>query len=148
MKAFARFARFLIALVLAAIPLSTVAQANYTYDSVYRVTKIRILPGKTGDFYKSFAWAPKVLEAEKAAGIVVSYRICHSVNYEGPDKWDVMLVVQYKNMGVLDTSADLAAPVVAKVYGSAEKQAEAARLRDESSETVSSELVRGIQLKP
>jgi hypothetical protein len=125
-----------------------VAQANFTYDTVYRVTKIRILPGKDADFYKALAWAPKVFEAEKAAGIVVDYRIFHSVNYEGPDKWDVMIVVQYKNMAVLDTSAAQAAPIVAKVYGSPEKQAEAGRLRDSSSETVSSELVRGIQLKP
>jgi hypothetical protein len=142
------FARFLIALALTATPLSVLSQANYTYDTVYRVTKIRILPGKDADFYKALAWAPKVFEAEKAAGIVLDYRILHSVNYEGPDKWDVMVVVQYKNMATLDTIGGQAAPVAAKVYGSPEKQAEVARLRDESSEVVSSELVRGLQLKP
>jgi hypothetical protein len=144
MKAFVRF----LAFVLMAIPLSGMAQPNFTYDSVYRVTKIRILPGKTTDFYKALAWAPKVYEAEKAAGIVMDYRILHSVNYEGPDKYDVMIVVQFKNMAVLDTNQAQAAPIVAKVYGSPEKQAEVGRLREESSEQVSSELVRGILLKP
>src|ERR1700739_3692505 len=109
MKAFVRF----VAFVLTAIPVTGMAQPNFTYDTVYRVTKYRILPGKDADFYKSFAWAPKVLEAERAAGIVLDYRILHSVNYEGPDKWDVMVVIQFKNMAVLDTNASQAAPIVA-----------------------------------
>jgi hypothetical protein len=60
----------------------------------------------------------------------------------------VMYVIHFKNLAVLDTSGDLAEPVVAKVYGSPEKRAEISKLRAESSETVSSELVREIQLKP
>jgi hypothetical protein len=142
------FVRFFFALALTAIPLSGMAQQGYNNVSVYRVVKIRILPGKTAEFYKSFAWAPKIFEAEKAAGIMMDYKIFHSVNYEGTDKWDVMYVVQFKNMAVLDTNQNLAAPIVAKVYGTPEKQAEVVRLRDESSETVSSELVREIQLTP
>jgi hypothetical protein len=141
------FARFLIALAFAAIPLSGLAQPNYTNVSVYRVTKIRILAGKNSEFYRSFAWAPKVLQAEKEAGLLLDYKIFHSVNYEGVDKWDVMLVVHYKNMAAFDTNPAAAGPIVAKVYGTPEKQAEVVRLRDESSETVSSELVREIELK-
>jgi hypothetical protein len=142
------FVRLCFALVLAAIPLSGMAQPNYTNVSVYRVVKIRIVPGKTDEFYKSFAWAPKILDAEKAAGILLDYKIFHSVNYEGVDKWDVMLVIHYKNMAALDTNAGAAGPIVAKVYGSPEKQAEVAKMRDDSARTVSSELVREIELKP
>ena len=61
------FARCFVALVLAAIPLSGMAQ-NFTYTSVTRVVKLRILPGKTDEFYKAFAWAPKIFEAEKGLG--------------------------------------------------------------------------------
>lgn len=141
------FARCLVALVFAVVPLSGMAQQDYTNISVYRVVKLRILPGKTKEFYQAFAYAPKVFEAEKAAGLLLDYQIFHSVNYEGPDKYDVMYVIHFKNMAVLDTSAELAEPVVAKVYGSPEKRAEISKLRAESSETVSSELVRDIQLK-
>ena len=141
------FARCFVALVFAVVPLSGMAQQNYTDVSVYRVVKLRILPGKTKEFYQAFAYAPKVFEAEKAAGLLLDYQIFHSVNYEGPDKYDVMYVIHLKNMAVLDTSAELAEPVVAKVYGSPEKRAEISKLRTESSETVSSELVRDIQLK-
>jgi hypothetical protein len=141
------FARCFVALVLAAIPISGMAQ-NFTYTSVTRVVKLRILPGKTDEFYKAFAWAPKIFEAEKAAGIILGYEIFHSVNYEGPDKYDIVYVIQFKNMAALDTNTDLARPVVAKVYGSPEKQAEVAKMREDSTETVSTELVRGIQLTP
>jgi hypothetical protein len=141
------FARCFVALVLAAIPLSGMAQ-NYTNTSVTRVVRLRILPGKTDEFYKSFAWAPKIWEAEKAAGIILGYEIFHSVNYEGTDKYDIVYVIHFKNMAVLDTNQDLARPVVAKVYGTPEKQAEVNRMREDSTEMVSSELVRGIQLTP
>jgi hypothetical protein len=142
------FARCFVALALMAIPLSGLAQQNYTTVSVYRVVKLRILPGKTKEFFQAFAYAPKVFEAEKAAGVILDYRIFHSVNYEGPDKYDVMYVVHFKNMATLDTSAGLAEPVIAKVYGSPEKRAEMSKLREESGETVSSELVRDIELTP
>jgi hypothetical protein len=141
------FARCFVALVLAAIPLSGMAQ-NFTYVSVTRVVKLRILPGKTDEFYKAFAWAPKIFEAEKAAGIILGYEIFHSVNYEGTDKYDIVYVIHFKNMAALDTNTDLARPVVAKVYGTPEKQAEVAKMREDSTETVSTELVREIQLTP
>jgi hypothetical protein len=51
-------------------------------------------------------------------------------------------------MAALDTNTDQARPVVAKVYGSPEKQAEVSKMRDDSTETVSTELVREIQLTP
>ena len=142
------FARCIVAFALAAIPLSGIAQQNYTYVSVTRVVKLRILPGKTKEFYAAFAYAPKVFEAEKAAGLILGYNIFASVNYEGVDKYDVLYVIHYKNMGVLDTAPDLAEPVVAKVYGSPEKRAEILKLRTDSTEVVSSELIREIQLKP
>jgi hypothetical protein len=129
------------------MPVSGPAQQYYSHVGVVRAVKLRILPGKTKEFYEAFAYAPKVFEAEKAAGIITGYEIFTSVNFEGLDRWDVMYVIHFKNMAVLDTSGDLAEPVVAKVYGSPEKRAEINKLRAESGEVVSSELVREIQLK-
>jgi hypothetical protein len=141
------FARCLVALVLIAMPVGGVAQQYYSNVSVLRAVKLRIVPGKAKEFYEAFAYAPKVFEAEKAAGIITGYEIFTSVNFEGLDKWDVMYVIHFKNMATLDTSGDLAEPVVAKVYGTPEKRAEINKLRVESAEVVSSELVREIHLK-
>jgi hypothetical protein len=142
------FARCIVALALTAIPFSGLAQQNFSYVSALRVVKLRILPGKTKEFYAAFAYAPKVFEAEKAAGLILGYEIFASVNYEGAEKYDVLYVIHYKNMGALDTGPDLAEPIVAKVYGSPEKRAEIMKLRADSTEVVSSELIREIQLKP
>jgi DNA-binding Lrp family transcriptional regulator len=133
--------------VFLAIPLNGMAQQYYNNVSVVRAVKLRILPGKAKEFYEAFAYAPKVFEAEKAAGIITGYEIFTSVNFEGPEKWDVMYVIHFKNMGVLDTSGEIAEPIVAKVYGSPEKRAEILRMRVESTEVVSSELIREIHLK-
>lgn len=142
------FARCLVALVLTAMPISGMAQQYYSHVSVSRVVKLRIVPGKNKEFFEAFAYAPKAFEAEQAAGIITGYRIYTSVNYEGQDKWDVLYVINFKNMAALDTSADLAEPILAKLYGSPEKRAEILRKRVESGEVVSSELIQEIQLKP
>lgn len=94
------------------------------------------------------AWVYRVFEAEKDAGLILSYSFMHSVNFEGPDKYDVVFVIQYKDMATFDTLADKAAPVIAKAYGTPENRAAVGKLGEESSETVSSELVREINLKP
>jgi hypothetical protein len=141
------FARGLVALVLTTMPVSGLAQQYYSHVGVIRAVKLRILPGKTKEFFEAFAYAPKVFEAEKAAGLITGYEIFTSVNYEGPEKWDVMYVIHFKNMATLDTSSDLAEPILAKVYGSPEKRAEIGKMRAESGEVVSSELVREIHLK-
>ena len=116
--------------------------------SVYRITKVRILPGKSSDFYKVFAYAPKIWEAEKAAGLLLDYKIMHSVNLEGPEKYDIVYILHYKNMAALDTLMEDVQPVVAKVYGTPENRAAMAKMQSETSEVVSSELVREIALKP
>jgi hypothetical protein len=139
--------RGVLALAFAALPLSALAQ-NYTDVSVYRVTKVRILPGKTSEFYKNFAWAPKLWEAEKAAGIILDYQIFHSTSYVGTDKWDVMYVVHFKNMAALDNIIPDSEPVIAKVYGTPENRAMISKTIGDTSETVSSELVRDMKLLP
>lgn len=141
-------ARTLAILALAATALGASAQQNYKDGAVYRVVKLRILPGKTKDFYKSFSWTPKVLDAEKQAGLIDDWRLYRSVTYEGPDKYDVLLVLKYKNMAALDGLADRAEPIIAKVYGTPENRASVSQQRAESGETVSSELLRDIELLP
>jgi len=140
--------RILLALAVALLPLSSYAQQYFTNVGVYRVVKFRILPGKSKDFYSYINSVQKVFDAEKDAGLILGYDFMHSVNYEGPDKYDVMFVIHYKDMATFDTLADKAAPVIAKAYGTPENRAAVGKLGDESAETVSSELVREIKLKP
>lgn len=123
-------------------------QQYYTNGGVTRVVKYRIRPGKSADFYKWFSNAPKILGAEKQAGLIEDFHFLHSTEFLGPDKWDVALVIMYKNMAALDEIGPKADPVVAKAWGSPEARAAANKLADESMEVVSAELVRNIDLKP
>lgn len=141
-------ARGLLALSVAALSLSAAsAQQYYSYSGVTRVVRLRILPGKTSEFYQYLGNVNKILTAEKAAGVITDYGFAHSVNYEGPEKYDVVIVVDYKDMATFDTLSDKTDPIIAKAYGSPEARAAAGKLADASSEVVGSELVRGIKLK-
>src|ERR1700761_217677 len=135
--------------VLAVVGTSTVAfsQQYFTNGPVIRIVKYRILPGKTADFYKWLSNAPKVLGAEKQAGLVQEFHFFHSTEFVGPDKYDVAVVITYKDMAALDALGEKAEPVVAKAWGRPEARAAAGKLASESMEVVSSELVRGIDLK-
>ena len=135
--------------VLAVVGTSTVAfsQQYFTNGPVIRIVKYRILPGKTADFYKWLSNAPKILGAEKEAGLLQEFHFIHSTEFVGPDKYDVAVVITYKDMAALDALGEKAEPVVAKAWGSPEARAAAGKLASESMEVVSSELVRGIDLK-
>jgi hypothetical protein len=141
------FARGLSVVCIAMFAVAAQGQQYYSYSGVTRVVRLRILPGKTAEFYKYLGNLSKVLAAEQAAGLVQNFLFTHTINYEGPEKYDVAVVVSYKDLATYDTLAEKADPIITKVYGSPEARAEAGKLADESSEVVGSELVRGITLK-
>src|SRR5579864_4830883 len=111
--------------VLAVVGTSTVAfsQQYYSNGGVRRVIKYRILPGKSADFYKWLSSFPKVMEAEKQAGLIENYSVMHSTEFIGPDKYDVVLVISYKDMAAMDTAAEKSGPIADKVMGGAEARA-------------------------
>ena len=139
--------RVLCVLALVGTATAAFSQQYFTNGPVIRIVKYRILPGKTADFYKWLSNAPKVLGAEKQAGLVQEFPFFHSTEFVGPDKYDVAVVITYKDMAALDALGEKAEPVVAKAWGSPEARAAAGKLASESMEVVSSELVRGIDLK-
>jgi hypothetical protein len=139
--------RVLCVLALVGTATAAFSQQYFTNGPVIRIVKYRILPGKTADFYKWLSNAPKVLGAEKQAGLIQEFHFFHSSEFVGPDKYDVAVVITYKDMAALDALGEKAEPVVAKAWGSPEARAAAGKLASESMEVVSSELVRGIDLK-
>ena len=141
------FLRVLCVLALIGTGSAAFSQQYYTNGPVIRIIKYRIKPGKTADFYKWLSNAPKILGAEKQAGLIQDFNFSHSLEFIGDDKYDVALVIVYKDMAALDALNEKAEPVVAKAWGSPEARAEANKLGTETMEVVSAELVRGINLK-
>jgi hypothetical protein len=141
-------ARGLLILSIAAISLGAQAQQYYSYTGVTRVVRFRVKsPDKAADFFRYLGHSSAILKAEQAAGIIVGYDIVHSVNYGGPDAWDVAVVVHYKDMATLDTLSEKTAPIIAQHYGSPEARAAAEKMYSDSAEVVATELVRSIAVK-
>lgn len=141
------FLRVLCVFALVSVSSAAFSQQYYSYTGVTRVVKYRIKPGKSAEFYKWLSNAPKILGAEQQAGLIEGFHLLHSTEFIGPDKYDVALVITYKNMAALDESGAKADPVVAKAWGSPEARAAAGKLAEESMEVVSAELIRNIELK-
>src|SRR5262249_35150711 len=74
----------------------------YTEDSVWSVQFARTKPGATNAYLEhlSKAWKP-VMEEAIQRGIILSYRVLLS-NYTSPNDWDVMILIELKDMAALD----------------------------------------------
>jgi hypothetical protein len=139
--------RVLSVFALVGISSAAFSQQYYSNGGVRRVVKYRILPGKTADFYKWLSWFPKVMEAEKQAGLIENYSVLHSTEFIGPDKYDVVLVISYKDLAAMDAASEKSGPIIDKVMGGAEARAAYFSQGSQYEEVVSSELLREIHLK-
>jgi hypothetical protein len=77
-------------------------KAAFTEGSVWSLQFARTKPGATAEYVNHMAdnWKP-IMEEAKKRGIILSYRILLS-NLTAPDDWDVLLLIELKNMAALD----------------------------------------------
>ena len=94
---------FAAALLLSlSLPAQSAAQGlPYTEGSVWSVGFVKTVPGMTNDYYKNLAdnWM-KMNEAAKKEGLVLSYKVLYGPAANTED-WDVMLMIEYKNMAAI-----------------------------------------------
>jgi hypothetical protein len=142
-------ALFATALLLSlAPPARSVAQGlPYTEGSVWSVGFVKTKPGMTNDYYKNLAenWQ-KTNEAAKKEGLVLSYKILSGPAANTED-WDVMLLVEYKNMAALDGMAEKMEALSARMMGSQDQRKVGAIKRNEIRDFLGAKLVREIILK-
>jgi hypothetical protein len=139
--------RVLCILAVVGTATASFSQQYYTNGGVRRVIKYRILPGKSADFFKWLSMFPKTMEAEKQAGLIENYSVMRSTEFIGPDKYDIVLVIAYKDMAAMDVAAEKGGAVSEKVFGGPEARAAYFSQGAQYYEVVSSELVREIHLK-
>jgi hypothetical protein len=141
------FATALAALSLATVPAAS-AQVPYTEGTVERVVHVHILPGHGPAFYADFkANSIPLFEAEKSAGLIVSYRTFLNLTASGPEDWDFGYVIVYQNMAALDGIGDKIYPLRMKHYGDQTAEQKVLDKRYENAHLVSSYLVRDITLR-
>jgi hypothetical protein len=121
--------------------------APYNEGTVWNVSTIRVKYGMTDDYMKSLGGTyKKMMEELKKEGAILNYKI-----FMGPpaDKgdWDVMLMIEYKNMAALDGADVKFRAAEAKVVGGEAAQHDLMAKRVEIREVLGEKIVREITLK-
>jgi hypothetical protein len=139
---------FVALLVLLSLRTQSAAQGlPYKEGTVWEVTFVKTMPGMSNDYLRSLAanWRNEREEAKKQ-GLVISYRIL-SGSAANKDDWDLLLMVEYKNMAALDGAEDKWEAISAKIVGSPEQRKVLYTKRSEVREILGSKIVREITLK-
>jgi hypothetical protein len=123
------------------------ADRPYTEGTVTNVSAIRTMPGMFDDYMAWLAGPYKqAMEAQKAAGVIVSYAVYATVP-RGPEDPDIYLLTTYKNMAALDNLSARLDPIYEKLQGSMAEQNKAYIDRGKMRTVLGDELIRQMVLK-
>lgn len=124
------------------------AQVPYNEGAVERVTLLHVLPGHNAavmaDLKKNVV---PLWEAEKSAGLIVSYQIFLNTTRSGSEDWDLGFSIVYKNMAALDGLPDKVYDIRMKQYGTQTAEQKVLDKRAEEAHVVSSMILRNITLR-
>jgi hypothetical protein len=142
------FLTLALAAALVAIVPAAHAQGPYSEGVVTRVVHIHIVAGHTDAFFADFkANVVPLLEAEKSAGLIQSYRLFTSEQTNGPDDWNFGYAIVFANMAALDGLSDKTYDLRMKHYGDAQGEQKVLDKRYENAHLVSSFLIRDVTLR-
>ena len=126
---------------------SAQSDAPYTEGTVWQVTMVHTKPGMSDDYLQGLAKTLKAtMEAEQKEGLIVSYKILMG-EASTPADYDIMLMVEFKNMAALDGLRAKTDPIAQKIVGGEDQQRQLAMKRAEVREIMGSKLMREITLK-
>jgi hypothetical protein len=143
-----RSALALLPMLLALAPRVSYAQEHYTLGPINRVILVDIKPGKSSDFWTDLRQNLRPLYDEyKRQGLIQNYSVGVKTTAEGPQDWDAVIILTFKNWAALDTFATKGDSVSMRYYGSYAKRNDMGAKRSEAGTIVSSFLVRDVTLK-
>jgi len=125
---------------------STVS-APYTEGTVWAITMVKTKAGMSDDYIKGLAKTYKAaMEEEKKANLVVSYKILMGESSNEAD-FNMLLMVEYKNMAAFDGLREKMEPIAQKILGGEDDRRQAAVKRSEVREILGNKVMREITLK-
>jgi|tagenome__1003787_1003787.scaffolds.fasta_scaffold20275869_1 hypothetical protein len=138
----------LLTALLAPLPATLPAQEHFTLGPISRIILIDIKPGRASEFWTDLRRTVRPLFDEyKKQGLIEDYAVNLKSTTEGPQDWDVALILTFRNWAALDTFATKGDSVSMSYYGSYGKRSGAGKQRADFSTTVGSFLVRNVTLK-
>lgn len=105
------------AVMLGAVAEGAAQDRPYRQGTVWDISYVRTEPGQFDAYMDNLrnGWM-RTLEAAKAEGHVVSYRVI-TAQRSNPQDWDLLLLVEYPNMAALDNSVAVLDRISAQVLG-------------------------------
>jgi hypothetical protein len=126
---------------------SAQSDAPYTEGTVWNITLVKTKPGLTDDYLKGLAKTFKgTLDEAKKQNLIISYKILLG-DAATPHDFDILLMVESKNMAMFDGAREKADPIAKKISGSEDEQRQISIKRLDIREILGTKLMREITLK-
>ena len=123
------------------------SEAPYTEGSVWNVTMVKTKPGMGDDYLKGIAKSFKAqLDEAKKQNLVLDYKVLLG-DASNPQDFNILLMVESKNMAALDNAREKFDPISKKISGSADEQRATATKRLEIRDIMGAKLMREVTLK-
>src|SRR5213075_1946812 len=123
------------------------SDAPYTEGPVWNITMVKTKSGMTDEYLKGLAKTLKgTLEEAKKQNLVLDYKILLGPPAT-PQDFDILLMVESKNMAALDNAREKFDPIARKIEGTPDQQRATQTKRLEIREIMGSKLMREITLK-
>ena len=123
------------------------SDAPYTEGPVWAITMVKTKPGMGDDYLKTLAKIYKSTNDEmKKQSLIMDYKILLG-NDANPQDFNILLMVEFKNMAAFDGQREKADPIADKILGSEDVQRQGAIKRMEIREIMGNKLMREVTLK-
>jgi hypothetical protein len=126
---------------------SAQSDAHYTEGPIWNITMVKAKYGMGDEYLKGLAKTLKVsLEEAKKQDLILDYKILLGTAAT-PQDFDILLMVESKNMAALDNAREKFDPIARKMVGTPDEQRGMAVKRLDIREIMGSKLMREITLK-
>ena len=126
---------------------SAQSDAPYTEGPVWTVTMVKTKTGMTDEYLKELAKTLKgTLEEAKKQNLVLDYKILLG-NPATPQDFNILIMVESKNMAAQDNTREKFDPIARKVVGTTDQQQAIQVKRLDIREIMGTKLMREITLK-
>ena len=126
---------------------SAQSDAPYTEGSVWNITMVRTKPGMSDEYLKGLAKTFKgTLDEAKKQGLVMDYKVLIGDAANSQD-FDILLMVESKNMAAFDNAREKFDPIAKKIEGTADQQKAIAVKRLDIREIMGDKTMREVTLK-
>jgi hypothetical protein len=128
-------------------PCRAQSDAPYTEGPVWTITMVKAKYGMGDDYLKGLAKSFKgTLDEAKKQGLVMDYKILLG-DAATPQDFNILLMVESKNMAALDNGREKFDPIARKIEGTPDQQRTTATQRLEIREIVGDKVMREVTLK-